>query len=93
MERVVALPALVFAIMLTACAGDDYASVSGDVDKLLKKDMSLTTDDKTKLNDLLERSKQLYKDGKEQESIETLKQALEILRRAQDADLLRKSEG
>lgn len=93
MERFPALLALAFAILLVGCAGDDYVSVSAQVDKLLKKDMSLTIEDKTKLSELLDRSKRLYKDGKERESIETLKQALEILRRAQDADLLRKSEG
>jgi hypothetical protein len=93
MKRPLPALALAFATMLAACAGDDYASVSGQVDELLKKEMSLTADDKKRLSDLLERSKQLHKDGKEQESAEALKQALEILRRAQDADLLRKSEG
>ncbi len=59
----------------------------------MQKDMALTADDKARLNGLLERSKQLHKDGKEEESVEALKQALEILRRAQDADPRRKSEG
>lgn len=84
---------LSLSVALVACSGTDYASVSKEVTQLLAKDIGLTAEDKTKVMALRERSERLRQEGKQQESLEALKQARQILQRAKDADLLRKSEG
>ncbi len=78
---------------LLACSGTDYASVSKEVNEMLAKDVALTAEDKTKVMALRAEGERLHQEGKTQESLEALKQAREILQRAKDADLLRKSEG
>ena len=80
-------------LALIACSGTDYASVSKEVNGLLAKDIGLIAEDKTKVMALREEGERLHKEGKTQESLEALKRAREILQRAKDADLLRKSEG
>ncbi|NIO43458.1 MAG: hypothetical protein GTO41_26885 [Burkholderiales bacterium] len=78
---------------LLACSGTDYASVAKEVNEMLAKDVALTAEDKSKVMALREEGERLHKEGKAQESVEALKQARDILQRAKDADLLRKSEG
>lgn len=80
-------------LTLAACSGNDYASVSEEVNQLLAKDIGLTAEDRSKVMALREQGERLRQEGKAQESLESMKQARQILKRAKDADLLRKSEG
>lgn len=81
------------ALALAACTADSYESLMQDVNELLQKDISIPAEDKDKVMQLRREGERLHKDGKAQESLEALKQARQILQRAKDADLLRKSEG
>ena len=80
-------------LALSACTSDSYESLTHDINELLQKGISMTAEDKDKVMQLRSEGERLHKDGKTQESLEALKQARQILQRAKDADLLRKSEG
>lgn len=93
MKRLLAAAALGIALAFAGCSADSYESVMQDVNALLQKDISMPAQDKNKVMELRSAGERLHKDGKTQESLEALKQARQILQRAKDADLLRKSEG
>jgi hypothetical protein len=93
MKQVFAAVVVGVALSIAACSGDSYESVTREINALLQKDISMPTQDKDKVMQLRSEGERLHKDGKTQESLEALKQAREILQRAKDADLLRKSEG
>jgi hypothetical protein len=81
------------ALAVAACTSDSYESVMQDVAELLQKDIPMPAQDKEKVMQLRSEGERLHKDGKKQESLKALEEAREILQRAKDADLLRKSEG
>lgn len=93
MNQSLAAVVVSIALALAACTADSYESLMQDVNELLRKDISISTEDKDKVTQLRSEGERLHKDGKTQESLEALKQARQILQRAKDADLLRKSEG
>ena len=67
--------------------------MSEDIDKLMAEQIPMSADDKAQVMSLRERAEQLHGDGKSEESVEALKQARRIFEMAEDAELLRKSEG
>lgn len=85
--------ALAIVLGLAACADDTYESVSKDIDKLMTQQILLTDEDNAQIMTLREQGEQLQQDGKTGESVSALKQARDIIEKAKDADLLRKSEG
>ena len=89
------LAAVIVAVVLSivACSDDSYESVAQEINALLQQDIPMPAQDKDKVMQLRGEGERLRKDGKTQESLEALKQARQILRKAKDADLLRKSEG
>ncbi len=93
MNQSLAAVVVSIALALAACTADSYESLMQDVNELLQKDISIPAEDKDKVMQLRSEGERLHKDGKTQESLEVLKQARQILQRAKDADLLRKSEG
>ena len=93
MNQALAAVVVSIALALAACTADSYESLMQDVNELLQKDISIPAEDKDKVMQLRSEGERLHKDGKTQESLEALKQARQILQRAKDADLLRKSEG
>lgn len=93
MNRSLAAVVVGVALAVAACTADSYESLMQDVDELLKKDISVPAEDRSKVMQLRSEGERLHNDGKTQESLEALKQARQILQRAKDADLLRKSEG
>ncbi len=93
MKRSLAAVIVCVALAVAACTADSYEAVMQDVNDLLQKDISIPAEDKDKVMQLRSEGERLHKDGKTQESLEALKQARQILQRAKDADLLRKSEG
>lgn len=80
-------------LALAACAEDTYESVSKDIDELIAEQVPLTTEDKAQVMTLREQGEQLQREGKAEDSVSALQQARDIIERARDADLLRKSEG
>jgi Tfp pilus assembly protein PilN len=80
-------------LSIVACSDDSYESVAQEINALLQKHISMPAQDKDKVMQLRSEGERLHEDGKTQESLEALRQAREILQRAKDADLLRKSEG
>lgn len=94
MTRLFPALVLVLALMHMACSGGgDYASVSEEVNQLLRKDISLTTEDRARVSELRSQGERLRQEGKEPEALQAMKEARMILHKARDADLLRKSEG
>ena len=87
------MAALAMALALAACGADSYESLSEDIDKLMAEQIPMSADDKAQVMSLRERAEQLHGDGKSEESVEALKQARRIFEMAEDAELLRKSEG
>ena len=81
------------ALAVSACTADSYESAMQDVNELLQKEISMSAQDKDKVMQLRSEGERLHKDGKTQESLKALREARQILQRAKDADLLRKSEG
>jgi hypothetical protein len=80
-------------LVLAACGADSYESLSEDIDTLLAEQIPMSADDKARIMSLREQAEQLHGDGKSEESVEALKQARRIFEAAEDAELLRKSEG
>lgn len=93
MKRSLAATVIGVALAIAACSSDSYESVTQDVNALLQKDISIPAEDRNKVMELRSAGERLHKDGKTRESLEALKQARQILEKAKDADLLRKSEG
>jgi Tfp pilus assembly protein PilN len=93
MKQLLAAVTVAVVLSIVACSDDSYESVAQEINALLQKDISMPAQDKDKVMQLRSEGERLHKDGKTQESLEALKQAREILQRAKDADLLRKSEG
>lgn len=93
MKQLLAAVTVAVVLSIVACSDDSYESVAQEINALLQKDISMPTQDKDKVMQLRSEGERLHKDGKTQESLEALKQARQILRKAKDADLLRKSEG
>ena len=93
MKETLAAVVVGVALAFAACTADSYESLMQDVNELLQKDISIAADDKDKVLQLRSEGERLHKDGKTQASLEALKRARQILQRAKDADLLRKSEG
>lgn len=85
--------ALALILAVTACGTDTYESVSEAIDRYLEKPVPLTAEDTSRVMSLRETAEQLHRDGKSEESVNALKQAREIIKKARDADLLIKSEG
>jgi hypothetical protein len=85
--------ALATILVLAACGTDTYESVSKDIDELIAEQVPLTAKAQAQVMTLREQGEQLQRDGKIDESIKALKQALSIIEKAKDAELLRKSEG
>jgi hypothetical protein len=84
-----------FALLIAgaACNADPYAATLTEINQLLKEDISMSAEVRAKVVALRDQGEQLHKDGKTKESLEALRQARQILKGAQDADLLRKNEG
>ena len=93
MKQLLAAVTVAVVLSIVACSDDSYESVAQEINALLQKDISMPAQDKDKVMQLRGEGERLRKDGKTQESLEALKQARQILRKAKDADLLRKSEG
>jgi hypothetical protein len=85
--------AFAIVLALTACADDTYESVSKDIDQLMAEQIPLTTEAEAEIMTLREQGEQLQREGKTEDSVSALKQARDIIEKAKDADLLRKSEG
>jgi len=86
-------PILAMTLALAACGTDTYESVSEDLDKLQAKEISLTAEDSAGVTALRATAEELHRDGKSEDAVQALKEARRIIESAQDADLLRKSEG
>ena len=93
MKQMLAAVTVAVVLSIVACSDDSYESVAQEINALLQKDISMPAQDKDKVMQLRSEGERLHKDGKTQESLKALKQARQILRKAKDADLLRKSEG
>lgn len=85
--------AFAIVLALAACADDTYESVSKDIDQLMAEQIPLTTEAEAEIMTLREQGEQLQREGKTEDSVSALKQARDIIEKAKDADLLRKSEG
>lgn len=85
--------AFAIVLALAACADDTYESVSKDIDQLMAEQIPLTTEAEAQIMTLREQGEQLQREGKTEDSVSALKQARDIIEKARDADLLRKSEG
>jgi hypothetical protein len=93
MKQSLAAVTVAVVLSIVACSDDSYESVAQEINALLQKDISMPAQDKDKVMQLRSEGERLHKDGNTQGSLEALRQAREILQRAKDADLLRKSEG
>ena len=93
MKQMLAAVTVAVVLSTAACSDDSYESVAQEINALLQQDIPMPAQDKDKVMQLRGEGERLRKDGKTQESLEALKQARQILRKAKDADLLRKSEG
>lgn len=85
--------ALAMALVLAACGADSYESLTEEIDKLMAEQIPMTDEQKAQIATLREQADQLHGVGKADESVEALKEAHEIIKKAEDAALLGKSEG
>ncbi len=85
--------ALAMVLALVACGTDTYESVSKEINELAAKEIPMTVEDQAQFALLREQGEEFQRAGKTEESIKALKQALQIIEMAQDAELLGKSDG
>lgn len=80
-------------LAVTACSSESYESVSEEIDALLAKPVQISADDKARMTSLREEAEKLHRDGKTADALNALTKARAIIHKAQDAELLGKSDG
>ena len=84
--------ALLSMLALSACGGSDPASLSKEIAELQAKNFPMTAEQKAQFAALSEKGQELLKSGKTEDSAKVLKEALAILKKAEDTALFNKSE-
>ena len=64
-----------------------------EIDALLAKPVQISADDKARMTSLREEAEKLHRDGKTADALNALTKARAIIHKAQDAELLGKSDG
>ncbi|KPK00066.1 MAG: hypothetical protein AMK71_08765 [Nitrospira bacterium SG8_35_4] len=85
------LVAAVFVIML-ACSSSSPQDQLHEIDDLMKKEFTLTTDQQESVTAFVTEGKSLLQQGKEKESSEAFAKAINVLKLAQDAYIFNKAD-
>jgi len=81
-----------FVAVLIACGSSDPKAISKEIAELQAKNFPMTKEQQANFAELMEKGQAMLKEGKTSDSINALKQALAILKKAEDAAMFNKSE-
>lgn len=94
MKNILYAITLLAAILLSGCSsgGGSPQDQLAEIDRLMSKKISMTSEQAEAVRTSLEKGKQLLSSGNQKEASEAFSETLAILQRAMDADLLNKSD-
>ena len=83
---------LIVALFLAACSSGTPESQLGEINELLSKKYEMTKEQARDITAFTDAGKKLMQEGKNAEASEKLAEALKILHRVRDTDVLNKAE-